>query len=117
LRIDSRVQTQSFGAIPQQDKATELRAAELQAQAAQPLQQNPALQAFRGESSFEGAGGVQAPKMTGPKAVQGMRGLEAPDAAQGTDGKDAPQGPSLKMGPLGYYELPEWFKVLWNIPH
>jgi hypothetical protein len=95
--------------------ASEQQAAELQAQAAQPLPQNPALQAFRGESGFEGAGAVQAPKMSGPKAFQGMRGLEAPEAAQGPNGAEAPEGPSLKMGPLGYYELPEWFKVLWGI--
>jgi hypothetical protein len=134
LRIDSRVRPQAFfDALPTRDLASEQRAAEAQAQAAQPLQQNPALQAFRGESGFEGAGGVQGLKQSpalqafqgvsgfdGAGAAQapglgnafkGMRGLEAPE-----DGKAA-EGNHLKFGPLGYYELPEWFKVLWGIKH
>jgi hypothetical protein len=137
LRIDSRVRPQaSFDTQPTRDLASEQRAAEVQAQAAQALQQNPALQAFRGESGFEGAGGVQGLKQTPAlQAFQGVSGFDGAGAAQapglgnafkgmrGFDGAAATQPPneqeaqaipSARM-PWPFIDTPEWFKVLWGI--
>jgi hypothetical protein len=93
MRIEPRVRAQAFEVPPPRDMAADLRAAELQAQAAQTLQRNPALQAFQGESTFEGAGAVQ--------AAQPQNETRIPGGLQPGDLNDAPW-PGVR----------EWLKTL-----
>ncbi len=115
MRIDPRIRAQGFEAPPARDLATELRAAELQAQQAQPLQQNPALRAFQGESSFEGPGAVQsAQRSPALQAFQGVSGFDGPPGVQQPQEEARIPG-ALQPGDLNNAPWPgvrEWLKTL-----
>jgi hypothetical protein len=117
MRIGSSIQPKVYSQFATQDVARSPQAQEAQAQAVLPLQRhNPALQAFKGESGFDGPAKVSStPRSPALKAFQGVSGFDGPGAAHGAvQGKEAPvsaKAPSRGPG-FGAPELPDYIKAL-----